>query len=221
MTTEYLKRRVLLSSVISIACGVGYGPAPQQAHRLSYDDTLRHFRVQYDATASFKADENLNSDDLSDDVAKSVSLMRPAPKYVFGHPKDNSLTDRGARALAKLDSIEILSVPNCQMADEGLLQLSRLPKLRLLVLGETPVSSAALKEFQLKRPGCAVRAFSAGIFYICHIEDATGITDEGLQHLYGCPKLLWAEFHNSELSEDALPQLEESLPRCLVTCTAD
>jgi hypothetical protein len=70
---------------------------------------------------------------------------------------DNTKTgDKSLAAIAHLENLERLFMSSTKITDVGLMQLEKLPKLKLLVIKDTVVSKEAEENLKKKLPGSSV-----------------------------------------------------------------
>jgi internalin A len=117
-------------------------------------------------------------------------------------PKETKVTDAGLKGLARLKSLQALSLRGTQVTDKGLKELAGLKNLICLDLGNTPVTNAGLKELAALK---SLRSLD--------VQD-TKVTDAGLKELAGLTNLQTLSLFGAKVTEAGISALQKDLPRC-------
>jgi internalin A len=114
------------------------------------------------------------------------------------------VSNEGMAQLRGLTNISQLSLSDTKVSDGGLAQLERLTKLSYLSLRGTRVTNAGLAHLK-------------GLTNLSHLDLVrTQVSDTGLAHLRGLTKLKLLVLHYDHVTEAAMKQLNEALPRLTI-----
>lgn len=103
-----------------------------------------------------------------------------------------TLTDRGLRNLAPLQSVEQLGLRQTRITDAGMAYIAQLKNLRGLCLDGTEIGDAGIREI-----GALHRLESLGL-------NGTKVTDKGLQALHELAELKKLDLGETEISDNSL-----------------
>lgn len=130
-------------------------------------------------------------------VAQLVSAAPLLEQLVL---RESDVTDVGALAIAKLNQLRIINMPNCQVSDEGIAKLVELPKLEFVRLGSANISDHSLELLR----SCKTLKF-------LHLIDAP-ISDKGLETFVGWNKLESLYLDGSQVTGPGVARLVKNCP---------
>ena len=132
------------------------------------------------------------------------------------------MTNEGLARLAELKSIETLVLWNTPISDEGLVHLAGMPELRGLWLGATKTSRKGLaslagcKKLEYLEMAQISPNLQSEVVANVRFLDLTGarITDDDLRHLHGLDRLKILDIFDTDVTSEAVAELQEALPEC-------
>jgi len=114
------------------------------------------------------------------------------------------LNDEGLKELAKLKRLKVLLLVKTNITDAGLREMAKLPELRSLTISGADITNVGLKELA-KLPSLVKLGLPA-----------TQITDEGLKELAKLKDLYDVNLKGTKVTEAGVAQLQKALPNCTI-----
>lgn len=136
--------------------------------------------------------------DLGDSLADDSSLLL---LWKFGAITELQLTgrpitDKGARSIGHLSSLDVLELGDTQVSNRGLKEIGKLRSLELLTLDRTAITDRGLKHISRLK-----KLWSLDL-------DQTAVTNRGVEYLSGLKRLEWLYLSETNIDERVLPALQ-------------
>ena len=162
-------------------------------------DTRRGVRIRY-KLIQVAGDKVAKSPPVVEHPAKAAGTEAPTLCPMIGDTGQTRASAHTAKTDAELAAIdhdvELLCLTGPEIADNSLVYLEKLGKLRSLQLDHTPVTDAGLKH---------VKTMNS----LAHLSLAyTQVTDSGLKYLAGCSRLKTLSLNGDKISDAGLEHLK-------------
>jgi len=150
------------------------------------------------------------SDELAEMMKKPWGKVFPLPKFTkaelstvtYLNLSFSEVTDEGLKDVAKLEKLKLLYLIDTKITDTGLKEVAKLKNLNYLLLNDTKITDTGIKE--------VAKMKKLEKLYL----EKTQITDAGLKELAKMQQLRALRLHGTKVTAAGLAELQKALPNC-------